>query len=299
MPHITFIHGISNKPAPNVLLATWVKAMFSARTSIDIEARGITCEMVYWADVLNATSGAEENMESTIQGLEAPESSVVETPKPKNEYERAWLIAMEQKLDLVGGKLEEGEQGLERIPLPGNIKNAFMKRFLRDVHHYLFNEEFSPREGTTYKVQDEIRARTIAALNRAAEVTGPHILVTHSMGTVIGYDCLKRVAGCPKVDAFVTLGSPLGIDEVQDQLRPEWSRDHGFPGATLDGQWINIFDKLDIVSRLDPYLASDYRRDSKQILTDVAQRNSGLWRHDIIKYLSGDIVSSTLASLLR
>ena len=67
-------------------------------------------------------------------------------------------------------------------------------------------------------VQDEIRARMLNALDEGAGEPGPHIVVSHGMGTVIAYDCLKRVARAPVVDGLMTIGSPLGLDEIQDKL---------------------------------------------------------------------------------
>ena len=58
-------------------------------------------------------------------------------------------------------------------------------------------------------IQRTIRERFVQAL-ASPQVSRPHIVVAHSMGTVIAYDCLKRVAACPEVDGLITLGSPLG-----------------------------------------------------------------------------------------
>jgi hypothetical protein len=121
-----------------------------------------------------------------------------------------------------------------------------MKIFLRDVHHYLFDVEFTPRPGETHRIQTEIRRRAIAALRKGDATDGTHVVVAHSLGTVIAYDCLKRVAECPTVDGLLTIGSPLGLSEVQE-LRPGWSRDHGFPDAV--GQWVNIFSTASTRSR--------------------------------------------------
>ncbi len=51
MPHITFIHGISNKPPADELLKSWVDALAS-NGGVDLDQLGITYSMVYWADVM-------------------------------------------------------------------------------------------------------------------------------------------------------------------------------------------------------------------------------------------------------
>ncbi|MFN5997831.1 MAG: hypothetical protein ACK47C_17020 [Paracoccaceae bacterium] len=184
-------------------------------------------------------------------------------------------------------------EALERIPLPWAIKRPFLKLFVRDTHHYLFNTLHTPRAGETFQVRDEVRGRFIRALSDAAADGEPLVVIAHSQGTVIAYDCLKNVADCPTVDCLVTVGSPLGIDEVQDKLGPGFSRDNGFP-EKVSGDWINVFDPLDIVSRADPRIANDFRRGGKAVIKDVQQVNSGLWRHSMTKYLQGSEMRSVV-----
>lgn len=317
MAHLTFIHGISNKPAAEELHRIWRGALLRAATPLDLDAEGVTSEMVYWADVLYAEPMQEDELESAAEHLEMADNDaeIVEMPKAGDPSEKAWIEAMSDRMGVdpeTGEALEDDEANLEAdgasagtvasdlewIPLPGFVKDRFMKRFLRDVHHYLFNSEFSPRPGETFLVQDEIRNRFVAAVNRGAAKSGPHIVVSHSMGTVIAYDCLKRVADCSGVDALITLGSPLGIDEVQAKLKPEWSCKDGFPSNKVAGEWLNVFDPMDVVSRLDPHLASDYRKNGATAVEDQRQNHDGWWTHSLDKYFRGQVVSSRLKTML-
>jgi hypothetical protein len=308
MAHVTFIHGIANKPPGPKLLDLWIAALKAGSEPLDLKAHNITSDLVYWADVLYPEP-LEESVESTL-GLEGATASIgpaPPTPLPSGRHEAAWLSAMAQRLgvDEQGALLREDgalpagtmAEELERIPLPDVVKEAFLKRFLRDVHHYLFNVTFSPRPGETYRVQDEIRQRFVAGIKQGAASPGPHVVVSHSMGTVIAYDCLKRVPDCPKVDALVTIGSPLGIDEVQDRLLPEWTREGGFPSERVGGKWLNFFDAFDPVARLDPYLSSDYRKDGVQVVEDLRVVNSGNLHHDIIDYFHSAGISARVGQL--
>ena len=81
-----------------------------------------------------------------------------------------------------------------------------------------------------------------------------------------------------------TLGSPLGVDEIQDRL--VWTRENGFP-AKLRGGWVNVYDSLDVVSRPDPKLANDFRKNGKEVVMDVNEQNWGTWRHSATKYFKG------------
>jgi hypothetical protein len=187
---------------------------------------------------------------------------------------------------------------LERVPLPGFIKKPIMAAFLRDVHHYLYNVDYSPRPGARYLVQDEIRKRFVTAIEEGSARPGPHVVVSHSMGTVIAYDCLKRAPGCPRVDGLMTIGSPLGLDEIQDALQPEWSRLDGYPGDRVAKKWVNVYDALDPVAGFDANLANDYMRTGLLSVEDIHEPNWGKWRHDISKYLHGPRLRERLQFLL-
>lgn len=117
------------------------------------------------------------------------------------------------------------------------------------------------------------------------------------MGTIIAYDCLKRVPASPPVDGLMTIGSPLAIDEVQDKLKPEWTRQNGFP-EKVQGQWINVYDKLDLVTGFDWGMANDFMKGGKEVIEVINEQNWGAWRHSITKYLKGPNLRDGLKRLL-
>jgi hypothetical protein len=118
------------------------------------------------------------------------------------------------------------------------------------------------------------------------------------MGTMIAYDCLHRVAECPRIDSLMTLGSPLGVDELQDCYKPEWSRDNGYPDGKIASRWINVFDALDVVCGADPRLANDFRLGGAARITEISVTNDGAWRHSIAKYFARSEVRAALRDLL-
>jgi hypothetical protein len=309
MPHITFIHGIGNKPQEDQLLEIWCRSL-ADNLGLDLGASGITSTMVYWADVLYPAPDA--NVAAYERVVEATPASLDATtnpgpPRAPDLEEAAFLAGLAAK---VGGTLaavqtveqipaERGQGGTnERVPLPWPIKKAFLETFLRDVHHYLFDTEYSPRPGATYRVQEEIRRRFVSKLAEIPPSRRPHIVVSHSLGTVIAYDCLKRVPECAAVDGLITIGSPLGLDEIQDKLQPGWSRADGFPREKVGSAWINVFDRLDPVAGFDPFLANDFREGGHNKITDINEQNYGPWRHSVVKYLRGPQLREALNGLL-
>jgi hypothetical protein len=328
MAHITFIHGISNKPEREALRNLWLRAL-AREDGLDCDLDGITSSMVYWADVMYASP------DTTVEAFEGTGNDELEAQRDAapgvDAAEPAWRSQLpaeesefvEAMADRLGTDLpdevappNEATRGqgalhpagitatemealdvLERVPLPWFIKRPLMKLLLRDVHHYLFNSSFAPRPGPPYAVQEEIRGRFLEAVREGAERDGPHLVISHSMGTVIAYDCLSRVRDCPEVDGFVTIGSPLGLDEIQDRLRQEWSRNDGFP-ARVRGRWINVYDPLDPVAGFDPRFANDFRRGGVAAVEDVEEANWGRWRHSITKYLNGSLLRGHVRELL-
>ena len=313
MPHVTFIHGIANKPAADVLLRLWRDALAND-DGLDLGAEGITSSMVYWADVLYEEPDVERAEHESNDSIIAASDPDIDMSwcDDVGADERQWIDQMTARMklpdepadgeDTVPPPYSEGEleASLERVPLPWWLKRRLMRRWLRDVHHYLFNTKHRARpDGPEVFVQDEIRARMIQALEEGANKPGPHIIVSHSMGTVVSYDCLQRVAECPAVDGLMTVGSPLGLDEVQDKLRPEYSREDGFPVSKLSGRWVNVFDRLDPVAGFDPEIANDYKLNGDATVEDIHEPNWGAWRHNLSNYFAGQRLRQTMAEMLK
>jgi pimeloyl-ACP methyl ester carboxylesterase len=308
MPHVTFVHGLANKPPADKLHQIWLRAL--QRGGLDLEDEGVSSAMVYYGDVLYENPLEDETAEESREERKAEQvdgGGDAETPVPENEAEAAFLRGFRAELTgLSDQQIESGAADavamvaatqLERVPLPWFIKKRIMKALLRDAYLFLFNKDYSPRAGATFKVQDVLRQRFLEAL-AAAPAGGKHVVVSHSMGTMVAYDCLKRVDGCPKIDGFITMGSPLGIDEVQDCYKPAWSRQNGYLADKLGAPWVNFYDPLDVVCGADPCLANDFQEANKPRIEEFAVINEGAWRHSAVKYLQRRELREVLQRLL-
>ena len=316
MAHVTFIHGIANKPSAGALLDLWLRGL-AAAGGPDLPAAGVTSAMVYWADVLYERPLEAGLAEESLEALEAAGVEPVDLSWRQGESpaERAWTAELGAKLQAAlaaqevatatspldlqeaGPDGNDARDRAESVRLPWFARERLLETLLRDAHHYLWNAAHSPRQETPYRVQDEIRRRAVAALASGAGRPGPHVVVGHGMGAVIAYDCLKRAEGCPGVDAFITLGSPLGLDEIQEKLKPAWTAHDGFP-ARVRGSWINLYDRLDPATGFDPYCAGDFQRAGVAVVRDIHEPSHGRWRHSIAKYLSGPRFRARLSTLL-
>ena len=308
MPHVIFIHGLSNKPEADYLHKLW-KRKLAQSDGLDLDTNGVKSSMVYWADVLYPSPDTDlASYEAATSGEEAIKDGSASSGVDHYVFsaeEQTLMAPLRKKLeipdDLIKEELSEKETediALERVPVPGWLRNKIMEKFVRDAYLYFHNKEFTPRFGETFKVRDELRKRFLDAVAKVPDHERPLVVVSHSMGTIIAYDCMMHEPGCAKIDGLMTAGSPLGIDEVQDFF-PNWSRSIGFPTTKLDGRWINVFDRLDVVAGADPELANDYQKHGIPFVEDIEEANWGTWRHSISKYLQGNLLRQSLAEMLN
>ena len=288
--HVTFIHGLANKPPPDELRRVWLEALATQRPDdpgFDLAAVNVSSSFVYWADLFYSSPlppGEYENNSSELEQSFGEADDVVEAA---DDEEAAWLRALEARFpadDFEDAPTDETTAGYERIPVPGFVKKRVMRRFVKEAHDYLWNVN---------GIRDTIRQRVV---DDFAQVPAGHrhVLLGHSQGTFIGYDVLTGVPECKGIDGFMTVGSPLGIDEIQDRLVT--SRQDGFP-SKLKGDWVNVYDPFDVVSRLDPVLANDFKKDGRKVIVDVKEENWGTWRHSASKYFQGDELRAHLRRL--
>ncbi|MFD9038710.1 hypothetical protein [Streptomyces bottropensis] len=118
-----------------------------------------------------------------------------------------------------------------------------------------------------------------------------HVVVAHSLGTVIAYNLLKRKAHELnwKVPTFITLGSPLAVRPIAQALRPT-SRPHGVR------DWFNAFDPQDCVA-LHP-LDNDHFPAHPEIENYSQMRNGTPNHHGITGYLEHSVVARRIHDAL-
>lgn len=309
---MTFVHGIANKPEPDLLLEQWRAALFDD-DGLDLDGMGVTASMAYWADILyanpapagSAHESTELELASTVSAADADFTWLPKAPA----HEREFVSGLAREMGVVIGAGTAGTppepivsagSPMEAAPLPPWLKERLIRVFLRDVHHYLFDAEVRPRPGAFFRVRRDVRARVLDAFVEGASEPGPHVVVGHSLGTVIAYDVLTAVAGVPRVDAFMTVGSPLVVRQVQQRLSPPWTPGDGWPFERLgDGPWFNVYDPLDpVCGGWERKIAEHYRWHGQTRVVDILVSNRGSWRHSIGKYLGQDKLRSALLAVL-
>lgn len=112
-----------------------------------------------------------------------------------------------------------------------------------------------------------IRERVRNAVCEAVEGDSRVMLLTHCMGCVVAYDVLWQLSNDPeykdrfdgrKVDAWITLGAPLGDSTVIKRLRGAKAKGHERHPSNIVS-WYNVSAEDDYVSH-DNTLADDFRQ---------------------------------------
>jgi len=327
---VVFVHGLAKKPPPEKLREIWLwglgrdepkpEVFGNTNPGISLEDQGISYSFTYWADVFY---GTDYETEYRDQYENAKESAIsianfeavagdLQSPRPSTPREARFLAELELKLEaqvmvqaITGADAAPPAAALATAPgqfeiaswLPGPVKQAIIRKAAMEAYYFLFDKEYQRPDGARYQVRRELRDRLVNDLRAAREVAEKIVIVSHSMGTMIAYDVLRNVVDCPQVDTLFTLGSPLGITEVQDELRAAEVKDVDFPKARLL-RWVNVFDPRDPICGADPRFANDYTPVDGKEVEDIEESNWGDWRHTITHYLAGVRFRAALAGSL-
>jgi pimeloyl-ACP methyl ester carboxylesterase len=143
----------------------------------------------------------------------------------------------------------------------GSVSQSAIESLMRDVYLY------TTRPG----IRDEVDRIVGPTLSET-----PCVVIGHSLGSVVAYNVLRTDRRLLKVEALITVGCPLAIRAVRDQLRPI-----GFP--TPAKAWYNAFDPKDVVA-LYPLDAANFPV-NPAIENYGSVRNGTDNRHGIVGYL--------------
>ncbi|MGW4640929.1 hypothetical protein ACWEN6_20535 [Sphaerisporangium sp. NPDC004334] len=132
-----------------------------------------------------------------------------------------------------------------------------------------------------------------AAQERVAALIGDdtQVVVAHSLGSVVAYETLCAL-GTHKVQALVTLGSPLGIRMVFDRLQPTPDPLGAWPGGD-DLTWTNLADHGDVVALVKDLRACFGKRVHGMVV------HNGSHAHDATAYLTDAATGRAIAEGLN
>jgi pimeloyl-ACP methyl ester carboxylesterase len=202
MAQILYIHGIGNHGPAEPLKREWDLALFGREM-------GERAAMAYWADILHPAAPAKAPKRVGKRQAESADLNIDTLLReagvsPKNADAQHLVRSMLRAY----GVAPPGPRA-KVLPLPAFLRKpiarAFLSAFIKDTAAYFF------RKG----VREQVQARLRAAL-AAADPNEPLTLIAHSQGTIVALEVLADLGARQRVEQLVTLGSPLGIREVQD-----------------------------------------------------------------------------------
>jgi pimeloyl-ACP methyl ester carboxylesterase len=298
---VVYIHGIGNKPIESILKCQWDHSLFG----YDLGSRsrlaywvnrdyypspsGGTCASGDLTEVENAPTGRALSLEQHLEQTSIDQEVAAITDDPR---ERAVLHAIASRVDehvvpaRVTGARAAGVRGY-MLPLPETLRRWVTRKltraFARDVNDYLF-------------VKERRQAMRQSLIDRLGAGGGPFVVVAHSQGTMIAYDVLSEMKNID-VPLFVTIGSPLGIQEVQDQLK-RFTKQKTLAVPKCVGTWLNVYDSHDPVAA-DEELANDFAAKSAIEDVEVVNPDSPTHPHSGSGYLRTDPVRHAVRDAVR
>jgi subtilisin family serine protease len=285
---IVYIHGIANKPPANVLKCQWDHALYE----FDLGERS---RLAYWVnrdtypipysgtcqsgDLTAIPDDASLSIGVRAAALAQPLDSVVdEIDGPIDARARASLKRLAREMEgqqpaqevLPAKLMATRGYGAKIIPLPERARKWLTRHFtrvlLQDVYEFFFDE-------------DRRQVMHDSLLDRLTTGGGPFVVIGHSQGSMIAYEVLHGLdPNAFDVPLFITIGSPLGLTEVQDQLKDLTGQRAGLTVPRCVKKWINVSDPLDPVS-LDHRLRGDIRPRGGVHVEDFVARNPDSPRH--------------------
>ena len=281
---IIYVHGIGNKPEASILKCQWDRALFGADM-------GDRTRLAYWVD-RERYPAPEEATCADGERLRPPEPEWPEIGGASVKAvrdDKALKPADQRRLDAIAEKMlaasaaPKGDKRAKVLPFKpvrAIVTRLITRLFLHDVRDFLFDAE--KRAG----MEDTLRRRIAAG-------GGPFIVIAHSQGSMIAYDLLRSLKREEAdVRLFVTIGSPLGMDEVQDVLK-----DIGpLRVPECVAKWVNVAERLDPVA-LDPELRSEFAANERGVRVEDQDVRNPDWQtnpHSSTGYLSTEAVRTAV-----
>jgi pimeloyl-ACP methyl ester carboxylesterase len=237
-PIVIYVHGIGRHLERDELKLEWDLALFG-------RDRHAATQMAYWSDILHPPRAKMPKAAGASDDL-SPDAILAQAGvDPDNESARALVDDMLRSYGVDVDRASSGPR-TKVLPLPRFVREpmsrAILKQFIADTAAYFFDDR--KKAAIRKRLQDLLPGSNT-----------PVTLVAHSQGSIV---TLEVLAETPDVNIvkLVTIGSPLGLQEVQDFLDLEPRRKPFFRPACIE-RWENFADPLDPVT-LDKGLAGEF-----------------------------------------
>ncbi|MEU2749444.1 serine protease [Streptomyces collinus] len=288
--HLVFLHGRDQQDNyPDELRRTWTAGLNRGLTLATLPP--LDPEDVwfpFYGTRLHALVSGRESTAGPI-GLDqvsaaaAAEAFAAQSPTGSYErllYEAAARAGMPQNGPATTEGFGAGLIGVLHRPLSwlaakSDLDEWTIATFLRDVDLYLGD--------------GAVRQAVLDSVMETMPASGELVLVTHSLGTVVGMDLLTRLPESLDPVLLVTAGSPLGLDGVNERLL---TRGPHQPPRVRD--WVNVWCPTDTVAIGCPLEDERWGK-----LTQLAVPNGRERAHKMDEYLGHPGPAREIRGVLR
>lgn len=283
---ILFVHGRAQQGKdPVALKEEWFASLLRGAAKSGMTIGSVEVAFPFYGDVLDSFSRQMDiplTSEVGMRGLQDDDFLRFQYDVA-NAMRLARGISDSKVDEEYTGTRERGPQNWEWVHAilraldknAGGLGQAAIESFTRDVYLY------TRRAG----VQAEINRIVAAQLTEE-----PTIVVGHSLGSVVAYNVLRTDTRRLNIPLYVSLGSPLGIRAIRDELRPL-----RYPDRL--GRWFNAFDPRDVVA-LYPLDQNNFPvRPAIENKGDIDNYTDN--RHGIVAYLDDREVARQIAGEIR
>lgn len=243
MTRIVFVHGIHQQgKTSESLRKEWLDALDPALRSAGYSGAAIRPDAPFYGDVLWE--------ESDHQGGPA----VAQGDAPATADGAAFLAEGLEEIVAKDERIEEDAVEDEEASLSSTTDQGILGMSRRTNAIARVIERISPLHGDwALKVLNQawVYLKKPGAAEKVDAIVAPHfdegpcIVVAHSLGTIVSFKLLRRLALEGRgfeVPLFVTLGSPLSLRTVRKALGPSFSPPEGVK------RWLNAYDPDDFVA---------------------------------------------------
>lgn len=288
---LVFVHGRAQEHKDASALkaewiSTWEKGLRQSGLQIPLAEQDI--RFPYYGDTLFDLVGDvpdDRVAEIIVRGADSTE---------EKEFMHSVLDEARRKKGISEAAVEAaaGTEIMER----GALNWPWVRAIVQAIDHYLPGGSgaaiaLATHDVYRYLTNPGIRDVIDTGVRKVITAGVPTVVVSHSLGTVVAYDLLRRDGEALgwKVPLFVTLGSPLAIAAIKRLLRPI-----KFPACA--GKWYNAMDSLDIVA-LNPLDAANFGvSPAIENKTDVENQTEN--HHGIVGYLNDKDVARRIYAAL-
>jgi len=264
-PLVLYVHGIGDQPSSVDLKREWDLALFGREM-------GERTRMAYWSDVLHGERRNRRTRSTRSSGSVSADVLLEQAGVDSaNDDAQALVQSMLRTLGM-----RPVRSGKKILPLPAFLRKpiarAFLESLITDTAAYFF------KPGAREKIQKRLRV--------ILQSNGDHVtLVAHSQGSIVALEVLAALSAQKNVNVghLITIGSPLGIQEVQDFLSCKLE-----VPCNVEA-WHNFADPLDPVA-LDKGIGNDFQPDgfiTDEIVINTRSRQlEGFNPHSAAGYLA-------------